>query len=29
MTKIEPQNFTLEFIINDYISHLQHHLKAI
>ncbi|WP_029297653.1 DinB family protein [Chryseobacterium hispalense] len=29
MTKIEPQNFTLEFIINDYVSHLQHHLKAI
>ncbi|WP_428071526.1 DinB family protein [Chryseobacterium gambrini] len=29
MTKTEPQIFTLEFIINDYISHLQHHLKAI
>lgn len=29
MTKTEPQVFTLEFIINDYISHLQHHLKAI
>ncbi|MGI9650040.1 DinB family protein [Chryseobacterium sp. RLHN22] len=29
MTKNEPQVFTLEFIINDYISHLQHHLKAI
>lgn len=29
MTKAEPQIFTLEFIINDYISHLQHHLKAI
>lgn len=29
MTKKEPQIFTLEFIINDYISHLQHHLKAI
>ncbi|WP_312901404.1 DinB family protein [Chryseobacterium taichungense] len=28
-TKSEPQIFTLEFIINDYISHLQHHLKAI
>ncbi|WP_312171191.1 DinB family protein [Chryseobacterium sp.] len=29
MTKTKPQIFTLEFIINDYISHLQHHLKAI
>lgn len=29
MTKTEPQIFTLEFIINDYIGHLQHHLKAI
>jgi hypothetical protein len=29
MTKTEPRIFTLEFIINDYISHLQHHLKAI
>ncbi len=29
MTKTEPQIFTLEFIINDYINHLQHHLKAI
>ncbi|MGE8537536.1 DinB family protein [Chryseobacterium sp. R2ACT005] len=28
-TKIEPQVFTLEFIINDYVDHLQHHLKAI
>jgi len=29
MTKTESQIFTLEFIINDYIGHLQHHLKAI
>lgn len=29
MTKNEPQVFTLEFIIKDYIDHLQHHLKAI
>lgn len=29
MTKTEPQIFTLEFVINDYIRHLQHHLKAI
>lgn len=29
MTKTGPQIFTLEFIINDYIGHLQHHLKAI
>ncbi|KMQ68090.1 hypothetical protein ACM39_09540 [Chryseobacterium sp. FH2] len=29
MTKNELQIFTLEFIINDYIGHLQHHLKAI
>lgn len=29
MTKVEPQIFTLEFIIKDYIDHLQHHLKAI
>lgn len=29
MTKTESQIFTLKFIINDYISHLQHHLKAI
>lgn len=29
MTKTEPQIFTLEYIINDYIGHLQHHLKAI
>lgn len=28
-TKTEPQRFTLEFIINDYVDHLQHHLKAI
>jgi len=28
-TKTEPQVFTLEFIINDYVDHLQHHLKAI
>lgn len=29
MTKVESQVFTLEFIIKDYIDHLQHHLKAI
>jgi uncharacterized damage-inducible protein DinB len=29
MTKIETKIFTLEYIINDYIDHLQHHLKAI
>ncbi|KFE98814.1 hypothetical protein IX39_15475 [Chryseobacterium formosense] len=29
MTKTESQIFTLKFIINDYIGHLQHHLKAI
>lgn len=29
MTKTERQIFTLEYIINDYIGHLQHHLKAI
>ncbi|TLX27391.1 DinB family protein [Chryseobacterium indologenes] len=28
-TKTDPQRFTLEFIINDYVDHLQHHLKAI
>lgn len=28
-TKTEPRVFTLEFIINDYVDHLQHHLKAI
>lgn len=28
-TKTEPQVFTLEFIIKDYIEHLQHHLEAI
>lgn len=28
-TKIELQRFTLEFIIKDYVDHLQHHLKAI
>ena len=28
-TKTEPQQFALEFIIKDYIDHLQHHLKAI
>ncbi|SMO49420.1 DinB superfamily protein [Chryseobacterium rhizoplanae] len=28
-TKTAPQVFTLEFIINDYVDHLQHHLKAI
>ncbi|MGL6126963.1 DinB family protein [Chryseobacterium artocarpi] len=28
-TKTEPQSFTLEFIINDYVDHLQHHLKSI
>lgn len=28
-TKTELQRFTLEFIIKDYIDHLQHHLKAI
>ena len=29
MTKTEKQCFTLEFIIRDYVDHLQHHLKAI
>jgi hypothetical protein len=28
-TKVKPQSFTLEFIIQDYIDHLQYHLKAI
>ncbi|MEN5309624.1 DinB family protein [Chryseobacterium cucumeris] len=28
-TKSEPQIYTLEFIIDDYVDHLQHHLKAI
>nr|WP_315035673.1 DinB family protein [uncultured Chryseobacterium sp.] len=28
-TKTEPQRFTLEFIIKDYVDHLQHHLKSI
>lgn len=28
-TKTEPQRFTLEFIIQDYLDHLQYHLKAI
>ncbi|TZF96363.1 DinB family protein [Chryseobacterium panacisoli] len=28
-TKTESQVFTLEFIVNDYVDHLQHHLKAI
>jgi len=28
-TKTEPRVFTLEFIINDYVDHLHHHLKAI
>lgn len=28
-TKTEPQIFTLEYMINDYVDHLQHHLKAI
>lgn len=29
VTKTEPRVFTLEFIIHDYIDHLQYHLKAI
>lgn len=29
MTKTETKIFTLEYIINDYVDHLQHHLKAI
>ena len=28
-TKTESRIFTLEFLINDYVDHLQHHLKAI
>lgn len=28
-TKTVPQSFTLEYIIQDYIDHLQYHLKAI
>lgn len=28
-TKTEPQVFTLEFIVKDYVEHLHHHLKAI
>ncbi|UKB84497.1 DinB family protein [Chryseobacterium sp. MEBOG06] len=28
-TKTEPRVLTLEFMINDYLNHLQHHLKAI
>ncbi|RKS96116.1 DinB family protein [Chryseobacterium defluvii] len=28
-TKTIPQKFTLEYIIHDYIDHLQYHLKAI
>ncbi|REC49165.1 DinB family protein [Chryseobacterium pennipullorum] len=28
-TKTEPQIFTLEYMINDYVDHLQHHLKSI
>ncbi|WP_284462761.1 DinB family protein [Chryseobacterium sp.] len=28
-TKIEPRVFTLEFIIKDYVDHLQHHLETI
>ncbi|WP_431611813.1 DinB family protein [Chryseobacterium sp. 'Rf worker isolate 10'] len=28
-TKTEPRIYTLEFIIDDYVDHLQHHLKAI
>lgn len=28
-TKTNPQNFTLEFIIQDYIDHMQYHLKVI
>lgn len=29
MTRTKTKIFTLEYIINDYIDHLQHHLKAI
>jgi len=28
-TKSEKQSFTLRFIIDDYISHMNHHLKVI
>ena len=28
-TKTEPRVFTLEFIIKDYVDHLQHHLETI
>ena len=28
-TKTEPQMYTLRFLIEDYINHLQHHLNAI
>ncbi|MDN3695017.1 DinB family protein [Chryseobacterium tructae] len=28
-TKTEPQSFTLEFLIKDYVDHLQHHLESI
>ncbi|CAI8823043.1 DinB family protein [Chryseobacterium sp. IT-36CA2] len=28
-TKTEPRIYTLKFIIDDYVDHLQHHLKAI
>lgn len=28
-TKTTPQKFTLEYIIQDYMDHLQYHLKAI
>jgi hypothetical protein len=28
-TKTEPRTFTLEYLIQDYIDHLQYHLKTI
>lgn len=28
-TKTDPRNFSLEFLIQDYLDHLQYHLKAI
>ena len=28
-SKIEKQSFTLKFLIDDYINHLNHHLKVI
>ncbi|MFC4162137.1 DinB family protein [Epilithonimonas zeae] len=28
-TKLEKQSFTLRFIIDEYISHMNHHLKVI